>query len=323
MQHSPAVNHPKPLQALLGGVGIALSVHSLLVLNGSVLGVSGFVHRSVQGNRQAVASVLGLIVAGVVAEFLDPGVFSTVNDSSQIILAGFLVGVGTKLANGCTSGHMIAGLSRFSRRQASLVATVTFFTTALATTRIVHHGTLPEIAQASWSLGAKGQVYAIVAPLLFLWAMDFLIMYSRIERAPLSFLASFLTAFTFGGSLRLSNMVDREKILTFFTLPTSGVFDPSLGFLAASALPITTFLYHFARGGECPHFRERWAVPTSTKIDTRLVCGSVLFGIGWGIGGICPGPALVNFGRAIRAGDGIIANALWLISMAIGGILVQ
>ncbi|KIJ69274.1 hypothetical protein HYDPIDRAFT_164873 [Hydnomerulius pinastri MD-312] len=91
-------SHPKPVQAFLGGVGIALSVHSLLVFNGSVLGVSGFIHCSVQGNKEAATAVLGMILGGVASGFLGgPGTIATTIDYPKVILSGFLVGIGTKV----------------------------------------------------------------------------------------------------------------------------------------------------------------------------------------------------------------------------------
>ncbi|KAF9246301.1 hypothetical protein BU15DRAFT_58384 [Melanogaster broomeanus] len=307
---------PKPLQALLGGIGIALAAHSLLVFNGAVFGVSGFVHRSVRGDKEAGTALLGMVLGGVATGFLgDKDTMSTAASFPWVIVGGLLVGIGTKLANGCTSG--------------SLVATMTFFTTAVFTTQIVHRGDLPESAQADWSLGGQqGQIYALGAALASLWTLGKVFGQSAREElqlpvSPLRFATSFLTAFAFGVSLRLGNMVDSQKVLGFLALPISGAFDPSLAFLAVNALPATSLLYHFARGNGQPRFGGKWAIPTCTKIDEKLIGGSVLFGLGWGICGICPGPALVNFGRALYAGDGIVSTFLWLVSMVTGGLLVD
>ena len=95
-------SHPKPLQACLGGIGIALSVHSLLVLNGSVLGVSGFVHRSFRGDKAAMFSIAGLTLGGIAI-----GMVSNVNTPEprvtssllRTLLSGLLVGIGTKVCS--------------------------------------------------------------------------------------------------------------------------------------------------------------------------------------------------------------------------------
>lgn len=99
------ISHPKPLQAFLGGIGIALSVHSLLVLNGSALGVSGFVHRSFRGDKAAIFSVAGLTLGGVAV-----AIVSNINTAEpraapsflRALFSGLLVGVGTKVCNPAT-----------------------------------------------------------------------------------------------------------------------------------------------------------------------------------------------------------------------------
>ncbi|KIJ16924.1 hypothetical protein PAXINDRAFT_154934 [Paxillus involutus ATCC 200175] len=203
---------------------------------------------------------------------------------------------------------------------------MSFFLTAVLTTKILHRGNLPESAEAEWSLGGQqGVMYALGMALALLWSLAKVFCQSghkQSQSPPLRFMTSFLTAFAFGVSLRLGNMVDPEKVLGFLATPISRAFDPSLAFLAASALPITTLFYHLARRNGQPRFGGECAIPTSTKIDAKLIGGSVLFGLGWGICGICPGPALVNLGRALYAGNGIATNVSWLISMVVGGLLV-
>ncbi|OAX37228.1 DUF395-domain-containing protein [Rhizopogon vinicolor AM-OR11-026] len=322
-------SHPKPLQACLGGIGIALSVHSLLVLNGSVLGVSGFVHRSFRGDKAAMFSIAGLTLGGIAI-----GMVSNVNTPEprvtssllRTLLSGLLVGIGTKLANGCTSGHMMCGLSRFSIR--SLVATAMFFAGAVPATHFAHGDVLGTPGPLDWSLGNQGRHFLGAA--LSLGALWFTYMCTPLKNGAddssklsvLRALASFLTSLAFAFSLRLSNMVDPHKVLAFLVFPFSSAFDPSLAFVAGSALPLSTLLYRYARV-EQPRFGGQRNIPTSTKIDLRLVLGSLIFGMGWGIGGICPGPALVNFGHSLYAGAGFVENAAWLVSMVLGGLLVK
>jgi uncharacterized membrane protein YedE/YeeE len=81
-------------------------------------------------------------------------------------------------------------------------------------------------------------------------------------------------------------MTDARTVRSFFLLPYHRAFDPSLLFVAVGALPIGIFLYHFARGNERALLGRTTLVATG-KIDSRLLIGSAIFGIGWGMTGIC------------------------------------
>ncbi|KAJ8598027.1 hypothetical protein M405DRAFT_802900 [Rhizopogon salebrosus TDB-379] len=322
-------SHPKPLQALLGGIGIALSIHALLVLNGTVLGVSGFIHRSFRGDKAAIFSVAGLALGGItvgIASNVNPPEPGAASPFIQTLLSGLLVGIGTKLANGCTSGHMICGLSHLSFR--SLVATAMFFAGAVPATHLAHGDALGISGSLDWSLDNQGRYFLGAA--LSLGALWLAYICTTVksgacdssEPSVIHYLASFLTSLAFAFSLRLGNMVDPHKVLTFLISPFSSAFDPSLVFLAGSALPLAALLHRYA-GVEKPSFSGNPNIPTSTKIDLRLVLGSVIFGMGWGISGVCPGPALVNFGHSLYTGAGFMKNAAWLVSMVLGGLLVE
>jgi uncharacterized membrane protein YedE/YeeE len=129
------------------------------------------------------------------------------------------------------------------------------------------------------------------------------------------------TSFQFALALRLSNLVDPTKVLSFLQLPPSAAFDPSLAFLAAGALPLALVLYRRTLGRVRPRLGENWGVPGDAKIDMWLLLGSALFGVGWGIEGICPGPGLVNLGRAIAGGEGIPMLVTWIGGVVAGGLV--
>lgn len=125
-----------PLASGLGGVLIGLAAGILLLFVGRVAGISGILGGLFLGKGDRVwrvAFLLGLLVGGAALLALAPQSFSTSPTSSKavIIAAGLLVGIGTQLGSGCTSGHGICGLPRFSLR--SLVAVVTFIATGAAT----------------------------------------------------------------------------------------------------------------------------------------------------------------------------------------------
>src|ERR1700722_7116249 len=98
---------------------------------------------------------------------------------------------------------------------------------------------------------------------------------------------SFATAFSFAISLSYPNLSQPIKTISFLFLPFHKAFDPSLVYLAVGALPLTLLLYKYGRGNEKPRLCGTWDVPKDGKIDTKLISGALLFGLGWGIGGRC------------------------------------
>lgn len=141
------MNDFTPLPALIGGLLIGLSASLLLLFNGRILGVSGIASGVVIPRRGEVGWRLvflaGLLAGGFFAARLMPSAFASASAAGPrlswipIIAAGFLVGFGTRLANGCTSGHGVCGLPRLSRR--SLAATLTFMATGALTVFVTHH----------------------------------------------------------------------------------------------------------------------------------------------------------------------------------------
>ena len=121
------------LRGLVGGALIGAAASLLLVLNGRIAGISGIVGGLIGDARTSdwrwrALFVLGLVGVGALALLVMPSAVSGTPPALGIAtLAGLLVGVGTKLGNGCTSGHGVCGISRFSVR--SIVATVTVITT--------------------------------------------------------------------------------------------------------------------------------------------------------------------------------------------------
>ncbi|KAJ7172353.1 hypothetical protein C8R46DRAFT_947376 [Mycena filopes] len=319
----------RPLQSFLGGLGLSLPVHALLLLNGNVFGISGFLHRAVRGGKEAMASVLGLLLGGMLVGLTEkagpqPLPLPLVN----VIFSGLLVGVGTKMANGCTSGHMISGISRFSSR--SIISSATFFATGAITARLLHGNTLP-VRVFDWSLGTAGKallafqaVPLIVSMFLYIFAPRKTSDTPEDQAAlpTLRLIASLSTAVEFALALRLSNLAEPKKVIAFLLLPIHSAFDPSMAFLALGALPLAIFLYQFARGSEQPRLGGPFSVPKGGQVDLRLLIGSALFGVGWGMSGICPGPGMVNLGRALGGGSNPLPVSGWLIAVLAGGLMV-
>jgi uncharacterized membrane protein YedE/YeeE len=132
-----------PAASLLGGVLIGLAASGLLWLDGKLAGISGIVGGMLHPERGDVgwraAFVAGLLAGGMILRIALPAAFTiSVREPLPLLLAaGLLVGFGTRLGNGCTSGHGVCGISRGSPR--SLVATATFMATGVLTVLLVRH----------------------------------------------------------------------------------------------------------------------------------------------------------------------------------------
>ncbi len=132
-----------PVASALGGALIGFSATLLLMLDGKVAGVSGifggFLGVKGEATGWRAYFLAGLLVAGTLAAWLRPGAIGRPPSLplGLALIAGLLVGVGTQLAGGCTSGHGVCGISRGSKR--SVVATLVFVATGIATVNVARH----------------------------------------------------------------------------------------------------------------------------------------------------------------------------------------
>lgn len=110
-------------------------------------------------------------------------------------------------------------------------------------------------------------------------------------------LTSLLAGLVFGLGLLLSGMADPAKVLGFLDL--AGAWDPSLALVMAGAIAVGLPAFALARRRSVSLLGAPMRLPTARQIDRRLVGGSLLFGIGWGVAGFCPGPALVALGMGL------------------------
>lgn len=130
-------------------------------------------------------------------------------------------------------------------------------------------------------------------------------------------LASLLAGLVFGLGLIVSGMANPAKVLGFLDL--AGAWDPSLVLVMAGAIAVGAIAFFIARKRVVSLLGAPMRLPTSRDIDRRLVGGSLLFGIGWGIGGFCPGPGLVALGMGEL--KGLVFVAAMLAGMWVWGLL--
>lgn len=123
-------------------------------------------------------------------------------------------------------------------------------------------------------------------------------------------LAALLSGALFGLGVAMSGMTDARRVLGF--LDVFGAFDPTLLFVLGGAVATTTLLFRFVLRRGRPVLGERFQLSSLKQIDARLLGGAAIFGIGWGIAGYCPGPAI--------AGLGVLSvEALWFLPAMLVG----
>ena len=115
-------------------------------------------------------------------------------------------------------------------------------------------------------------------------------------------LLSLLSGIVFGAGLTVAGMTNPQKVLNFLDLAAirSGGWDPTLLAVFAGALPVMFAFYRLRERTTKPLFSPEYSRPAADVVDPPLVVGSTLFGIGWGLVGLCPGPAVVAIGLASR-----------------------
>ncbi len=128
-----------------------------------------------------------------------------------------------------------------------------------------------------------------------------------------SIIFAFSSGLVFGLGLMLAGMANPAKVLGF--LDVAGVWDPSLAFVMAGAILVGVFTFFVAKKRTQSFLGLPMQLPSNIRIDKRLVIGSALFGIGWGLAGICPGPGIVLLG----VGD---EKGLLFVSALVLGVLI-
>lgn len=122
-----------------------------------------------------------------------------------------------------------------------------------------------------------------------------------------------LAGTTFGAGLAISGMTNPNKVLNF--LDVTGGWDPSLAFVMVAAIPVAALAFWWAKRRDRPLLEPGFTLPTNRRLEPSLWVGSALFGVGWGLGGYCPGPAVASLSQP---SVGLLS---FLVALAVGLLL--
>mmetsp|Transcript_659 Transcript_659/g.1203 ORF Transcript_659/g.1203 Transcript_659/m.1203 type:complete len:390 (+) Transcript_659:116-1285(+) len=337
-------NYFTPISGLLGGSLIGLSAATLLLFNGDILGASGMMSSFVLTPQKILTDPSQQWKLAFLAAFsLTTIVYVTMIDVDALkderlgysegipivsplgfILGGFFVGFGSKLGNGCTTGHGICGLARRSTRSLSAVlafmATGIFTATGCSPSCPFH----PYLRDSYESVGKHlptdftigiGTVLASLAagaalpgffgrgPHKNATAME----KDEYDNSKRKIVPAIFSAAFFSVGLAISQMTISSKIYGFLNMKglRDGTWDPTLACIMGGGLAVSFVSYQWVKGFnafknpkalECPLSQKstvgHFNVPTNKVINTTLILGEAMFGLGWGIAGLCPGPAI-------------------------------
>ncbi|RPB06878.1 DUF395-domain-containing protein [Morchella conica CCBAS932] len=283
-----------PVETTIGALLLLQSTTTLLLTTGQPLGASSTLGSTLTSpNLHNLPLLTGMLLATTLTSHTLPTLLpppSPAVPNQRYILAALLVGAGTRLANGCTSGHLLCGVPHLSIR--SIVASAVFFTTAAVTATLssVWYGTTPACAGGMACSTPSYPSASETTTLLGLLAATTLVSAGTflLPRRPLSTaLVRGWVGVTFALGLLVSGMADARKPLRFLTF-RAGLWDPSLAMVVVGAvLPSLVGWGWGVRRVGMPVVGGEWMV-RGKEVGARLVGGSVLFGLGWGMAGHVP-----------------------------------
>jgi uncharacterized membrane protein YedE/YeeE len=125
-------------------------------------------------------------------------------------------------------------------------------------------------------------------------------------------MTAFASGAVFGAGLLVAGMTKPSKVIGF--LDVAGAWDPSLAFVMMGGIAVHLALYKWIVRRPSPLAEAEFKLPTRRDIDTKLVAGSAIFGVGWGLGGFCPGPGITS---ALRGGPAVMFVVSMLVGMAL------
>lgn len=296
-----------PIESGLGGMMIGASAAMAYLIDGKITGISGIMGPFLRGVATCEPLkggqlwkfffLVGLVGGGMIClglnwDFSFPP--APPMSFMRYLLAGISVGIGTRVGKGCTSGHGICGLPRFSLR--SWISVPTFMGMAAATIAITRHalkidgtGYSPRVAELQWPPQWQFPLGAFLSALLLI-ALSVLLP-DRFKK----FVSPLSSGLIFAMGLGASGMTNPMKVMNF--LDFGGYWDPSLAFVMGCGICISgpAFIMAEQLGKVTTPLCEgcKFENPPKKGNYLPLVLGASCFGLGWGLIGLCPGPALV------------------------------
>ncbi|EEA20862.1 hypothetical protein TMatcc_000860 [Talaromyces marneffei ATCC 18224] len=352
-----------PVHTTLGALLLFSGSFGLLLHNGRVFGISSILRTCLldpgllfRGRRdkqkqnepteevqedENFPTLAGLITSPLLVKLLVPSLLPSYPEMGSTTTAwvsaaatlglGVLTGWGTKNDQGCTSGHMLCGLSRLSAR--SLIATAIFFTTAVVTASLSPLLTGIDLIPACGN-GATPCYYPTYPSgyeLAVMTTSCISALFTTFVLGPKVLTRSYksrrvfayLAGVQFGLGLLFSGMADSKKVIRFFALFGGAVdkFDPSLALIILFGIGPSLYGYLTAEPGKNaekpPTLAEKWSLPklTVADINWRFIVGAVIFGVAWGSSGTCPGPAI------LRSVLQPVWGVLWMSGYFLGGVV--
>eukprot|EP00798_Chlamydomonas_sp_ICE-L_P004064 gene4064-14153_t len=331
---APAMAAFTPQQAALGGLILAIATTGKLLLNGRILGIAGGMKGFVQNDISPwrIMFMSGMIIGTLPIGYLvGPSAFDVIPDTvslTRMAISGFMVGYGASLANGCTSGHCISGNARLAPRSLAFTAMFMSFgvVSATLTGTMAAYGVVPNAAQAilpfvaATSAEVQSVLAVAAAAATTFIGLAALAPKMKEQAKLLDNVGEFAAGFYFSLGLAFCGMSHPTKLAGFLA-PFNGGWDPSLIFVmgtavVGSALAHQSLLNRLpllpAPLKEKPIVTDKYALPpVNGAITGKLIIGGILFGLGVGGSGLCPGPDICN----------VIANYTPQVSTHLGAML--
>jgi len=308
--------YDKYINGILGGLIMSIASTLHLLLKGKITGISGTLFRTITlgdfGYNICFLSGM-ILIPSLFRGFTKKSFYNRIleepipyTDSLSIIgffISGFLVGFGTKMANGCTSGHGVCGLPRLSKRSFAAIATFLVFGFGLGTLRyyvtflendfILDKKRKDEIIIPDNVTKIISIIFFCLSIIVFILVMIFKVIKGKTYEFK-EILISFLIGALFSFGLIESGMAKRHLVILFLSIGKD--WDATLIRVLGAAVGLNLITFNLIlKKMEKPIFHSKFQLPDKTEIYAKLLIGATIFGIGWGWGGICPGPGVLCF----------------------------